>query len=408
MRRCKLPRTTLIGGLWLASAIAAQATGVGFGGSATGGAGHPVVEVRSLADNGPGAPVIPGSLRDALSGGNRIVRFRVSGSIRLTHNLVVRGPNVTIDGSDAPNGGIAIWNYSLVLQGDNLVVRHIRLRGSHPTETHDGLGIGGGADVLIDHVSCSWATDECIEMYGYDPTGPVRRVTIQHSLIAEAPEHRPGTSGMLVAGDVSDVTWYRNVFANNANRNPQICTGLRQSASGSGGEELAGVGRYELVQNVIYNAIYGTRLWNQSSRWSIELDAIGNLWLPGPRRPKVPIMIFANPPSLGPIRVFLRENVGPPRPDRRGLPCDDFSLERLNAPCAGFAPEHAATTRQVADYPLPSGRAADALDEILADVGATRPCRDSADARVLEELRGRKSRSVRSPEPLPDLSRACR
>ncbi|MGH7286806.1 MAG: hypothetical protein ACREI8_02170 [Myxococcota bacterium] len=366
-----------------------------------------MVEVLTLADSAPGAPLIPGSLRAALSGGNRIVRFRVSGYIRLTHNLVVRGPNVTIDGRDAPNRGIALWNYSLFLLGNNLIVRHIRFRGSHPTETHEGLLIGGSADVLIDHVSCSWATDECIGMFGDSNTGPVRRVTIQHSLIAEAPENRPGTSGMLVAGDVSEVTWYRNVFAKNINRNPQITTGCRKRAGGC--VALSGVGRYELIQNVVYDMIYGTRLWNQSSNWSIELDAIGNLWLAGPRRPnpKIPIMIFNYPRSLGPIRVFLKGNFGPPRASRTGQPCDDFSLESANAPCAGWAPQHNAAQRQISQYLLPVGGAAGNLDGILAEVGARRPCRDYADARVIDELHTGRSSRVVLPKGFPNLTLPC-
>jgi hypothetical protein len=391
---------------WLASVASASAS-TGFGGAATGGQGRRVVEVVTLADNLQGSPVIPGSLRAALSGGNRIVRFRVSGNIRLTHALVVSGSNVTIDGGDAPGGGVALWNHSLVLGGDNLIVRHLRFRGNHPTEPHQGLEIGGGTDVLIDHVSCSWTTDECIAIYGYEATGPLRRVTIQNSLIAEAPDDsRFGTSGMLVDGDVSDVTWYGNVFAKNKNRNPQITTGRR----GRNGPELTGTGRYELIQNVVYDAIYGTRVWNQSSRWAIELDAIGNLWLPGPQSwpsPKVPIMIFMKPASLGPIRVFLRNNVGPPRWDLTGDPCDDFSLESANTPCAGWAPAHDATTRQVSHYLLPSAGAVSRMDTILANVGATRPCRDSADRRILAELRAGTSSTVRLPKQLPDLSRPC-
>jgi hypothetical protein len=380
--------------------------GVGFGSAARGGEGRATVDVTTLADAPAGQPAPPGSLRAALAGGERRVRFRVSGSLRLERDLVVRHPHVTIDGSDAPGGGVALWGHTLVIEADDVVVRHLRFRGSHPSESHDGLAIGGGRDILVDHVSCSWATDECLSIYGYDytGTGTVRDVTIQHSLIAEAPLDAP--SGMLVDGDVAGVTWYRNVFAKNANRNPQITTGRRQSDGGDGGTALAGVGRYELVQNVVYDAIYGTRLWNQSPGWTLELDAIGNLWLPGPtvRTPKVPLMVFADPPSLGPIRVYARDNADPARGPAAGRGCDVFSLEVPNAPCAGWAPAHAAAGRQVAGHAAPPGRAADALEEILREAGATLPCRDAADRRVLEEVRSGSGRPVRLRPPLPDLT----
>ena len=382
---------------------------VGFGAGANGGAGRPVVLVTTLADSHPSEAPIPGSLRAALDGGDRTVRFAVSGSIQLLHDLEVRHPHVTIDGSDAPKGGVALYGYTLVLQADDIVVRHLRFRGSHPSEQHDGLAIGGGRDVLIDHISCSWATDECLSIYGYDYTGSgtVRNVTIQHSLIAEAPIATP--YGMLIDGDVAEVTWYRNVFAKNANRNPQITTGRRQSGGGDGGVELAGVGHYELLQNVVYDAIYATRIWNESPTWTIDLDAIGNLWKPGPQfpTPKVPIMVFSQPLSRGPIHVFAKDNADLARGPTTTHDCDVFSLERPNAPCAGWLPGYAAGARQVTSHALPAGRAADRLDEILGDAGATLPCRDSADRRVVEEVRSGSGRPIRTPPPLPDLSQPC-
>jgi hypothetical protein len=213
-----------------------------------------------------------------------------------------------------------------------------------------------------------------------------------------------------VDGDVSDVTFYGNVFAKNKNRNPQITTGCRKRTGGGSCLALSGLGRYELIHNVVYGGIYGTRLWNQSPSWTIQLDAIGNVWLPGPDpryAPKIPIMVFMSPVSLGPIRVFPRDNFGPPRSDLSGRSCDVFSLESVNAPCAGWAPQHEATKRQVSNTLLPAGGAAAHFDTLLANAGATRPCRDSADRRILSELRNVRSTTVTLPQRLPDLGRAC-
>lgn len=389
--------------------IVVREQAVGFGGAAIGGQGKPFVDVVTLRDTPDGARPVPGSLRAALSGGDRTIRFRVSGNIELVNDLVVRYPNVTIDGSDAPNGGVALWSHSLRIETDNVVVRNLRFRGSHPTEQHDGLAIGGGKDILIDHVSCAWATDECISIYGYSYTGKgsVRRVTIQNSLIAEAPDGL-ANYGMLIDGDVSGVTLYRNVFAKNGNRNPQISTGQRRGLGGPG-ERLSGVGQYELVQNVVYDAIYSTRLWNQSPEWTMQLDVIGNLWKAGPHwaRPKVPVAIMAKPRSTGPIQVYLADNLGPGndgRPAARA--CDYFSLETANAPCAGYA-GHSAPSRLIPDHEFPGRPAAEDLESILGGVGASLPCRDSLDAKVIAELRSGTGRHVRSPGRLPDLTRAC-
>lgn len=381
----------------------------GFGAAATGGRGHPVVTVTTLRDSGDRGMPIPGSLRAALSGGNRIVRFRVSGNIELVDQLKVRHPNITIDGSDAPNGGVAIWGSPLIVEANNVVIRHLRFRGSHPSEAVDALAIGGGSDILIDHISCTWGTDECLSMYGYSyaGTGRVRRVTVQNSLFAEmAQGHNMAT---LVNGDVSHVTWFRNVFAKSDNRNPQLSTGQRRGPHQSPGARLSGIAEYELIQNVVYDAAYGTRIWNQSPDWTIHLDAIGNLWKPGPRwpDPKVPIMISTRPASVGPIRVFLDRNSGPRRSPGAPRECDFFSLESINSPCGGYEGNHRADARLIQSHSFPSTTAAADLPNILANVGATRPCRDSADRRIVEEVRTGTGQRSHTPPRLPDLTRPC-
>lgn len=386
-----------------------ELVGYGFGGRATGGKGHPVVEVTNLRDSGERGAPIPGSLRAALSGGNRIVRFRVSGSIQLADQLNIRYPNVTIDGSDAPNGGVALWGHTLNVESDNVVIRHLRFRGSHPTASVDGIAIGGGSDILIDHVSCSWATDECLDIYGYSYVGKghVRNVTVQNSLFAEAPEG-DHSSATLVSGNVSQVTWFRNVFAKNANRNPQITTGHQSGPDRKLGELMSGIAEYELIQNVIYDAVYGTRIWNQSPDWTIHIDAIGNLWKPGPRwpSPKVPIMVFAREKSLGPIRVFMNGNAGPRRTARNPKACDFFSLEAMNTPCGGYESRHEASQRLITRHAYPATTASAELETILGGVGAMLPRRDSFDRKIVEEVRTGTGRHVKGPGKLPDLNRA--
>ncbi len=99
-----------------------------------GGAGGRELLVTRLDDD-PKHPA-KGSLRWALKQkGPRIVKFAVSGDIILQDKLLVREPFLTIDGSDAPGGGVCIRGGSLMLQGH---ARHPGAPGPHPARRGAG------------------------------------------------------------------------------------------------------------------------------------------------------------------------------------------------------------------------------------------------------------------------------
>ena len=108
----------------------------GFGRFATGGRGGAVYAVTNLDDSGTG------SLRDAVSAGNRTVVFRVSGTIELQSDLVVRHSNLTIAGQTAPGDGICLKNFPLKLNGANhVIIRHLRVRpGAGSGKPDDEIG----------------------------------------------------------------------------------------------------------------------------------------------------------------------------------------------------------------------------------------------------------------------------
>ena len=133
----------------------------GFGRYASGGRGGQVLVVTNLNDSGPG------SLREALREDYpRIVLFAVSGNIELESPLDINHGNVTIAGQSAPGDGITLKNYPLKVKGDNVIIRYIRSRlGDERNVQDDGMSAMDNRNLMIDHCSFSWSTDESASIY---------------------------------------------------------------------------------------------------------------------------------------------------------------------------------------------------------------------------------------------------
>ena len=154
----------------------------GAGAYATGGRAGTVFRVTNLNPKGPG------SLADAVSQPNRIIVFTVSGTIDLAAGAKRRGsieidqPNITIAGQTAPGDGICIKGGALHIAAGNVIVRYLRVRRGFNVigDQNDSINIKGDfQDVIIDHMSAAWATDENMTLTN------ANRVTAQYSIAAE-------------------------------------------------------------------------------------------------------------------------------------------------------------------------------------------------------------------------------
>lgn len=161
----------------------------------TGGRGGDVVYVTNLNDSGPG------SLREAVSQGNRTVVFKVSGNITLDSPLRIRGDNITIAGQTAPGDGISVNNHSTYIEADHVIIRYMRFRmGDHTESTGDGMSARRYSNIMIDHCSVTWGVDEVLSPYENQNT------TVQWSIIGEAlhmsshSKGRHGFGGLWGAG----------------------------------------------------------------------------------------------------------------------------------------------------------------------------------------------------------------
>ena len=171
----------------------------GFGMNTTGGRGGKVIPVTNLNASGPG------SLRAALeASGPRVVVFRVGGTIDLGNvRVYIENPNLTIAGETAPGDGILIKNGTLAISTNNVIVRHLRIRGSAPGDdcfVIKSFGSSPVENVIIDHCSMSWAEDENLAVnYG-------KNITIQNSVISNA------TYGTLIQKG-ENISVLENIYA---------------------------------------------------------------------------------------------------------------------------------------------------------------------------------------------------
>ena len=226
----------------------------GFGRNTTGGAGKPVYKVTNLKDSGSG------SLRDAVSQGNRCVVFDVGGTISLASNLLVKGANVTIDGLTAPSPGITLKGATLVMQGSsgagNVVLRGIRHRGA-PSGV-DAVRVYKASKVVIDRISVSGFGDGAV-----DVTENSRDVTVQWSILgAGNPAHNFVN---LVGYNTTRVTLHHNLYINGNSRHPQ-CANLNYSPTA----EL----QCDVRNNVIWN--YGQK--GTSIRFGAKGNVVNNYY----------------------------------------------------------------------------------------------------------------------------------
>ncbi|MBI1342277.1 MAG: T9SS type A sorting domain-containing protein [Terrimonas sp.] len=225
------------------------------GGRGTASLATTVFEVTNLNDDNN-----PGSLRYALSqtATYRTIVFRVSGTIHLNSKLTIKG-NTTIAGQTAPGDGICIADYPTVINGDNVIVRYMRFRMGDKNQNlgmvngsggDDSFGNLGNKNIIIDHCTSSWSSDEALSIYRGDS------LTIQWSFITEPLNY----SYHFETGDTDfeehgyggiwggrHASFHHNLIAHIKGRGPRF-DGSRNLSPFTPGQENA-----DFRNNVIYN-----------------------------------------------------------------------------------------------------------------------------------------------------------
>jgi len=346
-----------------------------------GGRGGKVITVTSLADRGHG------TLREACEEtvGARIVVFNVAGIIHLKTPIIIAAPYVTIAGQTAPGDGICVAGESFWVNTHDVVVRHMRFRrGETKVERRDDA-FGGNpvGNIMIDHCSCTWGLDENISFYRHmfnpgpgmkEEKLPTVNVTIQNTISAQALDTYNHAFGSTLGGE--NCSFMRNLWANNAGRNPSIGWN----------------GIFNFVNNVIYN-------WANRSvdggDYTALYNIINNYYKPGPLTPKdAPIGHRILKPESGRSklgylvfgRVYANGNI------MEGN--DAVTKDNWNG---GIQVEEMENTGVYTDsmrwnepFPKPEFpimKAQDAYNFVTTNVGANIPKRDIVDEHILTQVK---------------------
>ena len=357
---------------------------LGWAAHTPGGRGGQVIKVTTLAASGPG------SLLEALAHkGPRIIVFEVGGVIDLGQQTVrIIDPYLSIAGQTAPYPGITLIRGGIDIATHDVVVRHIRVRPGEAGAAKrsgmdfDAISTVGARDVIVDHCSLTWATDENLSASGprFVEGGKTledfrkatsHRITFSHNLIAEGLAHSTHgkgehSKGSLIHDHVGEILIIGNLYAHNYERSPMF----------------KGDVRGQIINNLIYNpgprAVHYNLIpeeWVGHSYLPAEMLLLGNVMRAGPSTPNdVALLMIGGSADL---HLHAKDNLAVDRLGRDLPPTGRYttapaSIVDMPAPDLAFGVSV-----------LPSVQV---QDWVIANAGARPWDRDDVDRRIVADV----------------------
>jgi len=340
-----------------------------------GGRGGKIIRVTSLAADGKG------SLREALwAKGPRIIVFEVGGVIDLAgRSLKLSEPFVTIAGQTAPSPGITLIRGSLQIATHDIIIQHLKVRPGEAGRSKksgweaDGIATNGASNLIVDHCSLTWATDENLSASGERHGGKTveewraktsHHITFSNCIVAEAlskSTHGKGehSKGSLLHDNTTFITVVGNLYASNVERNPLA----------KGGVHAVIVNNW--ISNPGKRAIHHALVekeWGKNPPVASRLALVGNVLEYGANTPeKMPLFLHHG----GPLELFTEDNL---------------ALDRARNPApllGGTASPESSVKPPWPDHlqPMP---ATQVKEHVAKNAGARPWDRDPIDARIVK------------------------
>lgn len=349
-----------------------EATGFGrFTTGARGAANPEIYLVTNLNDSGPG------SFRDAVSKEGRFVIFKVGGIIR-TQSQIAIAKNTTIAGQTAPGEGIVLLGAKVTFTGaSNTIARYIRIRYGNTTQGQDTSGLSNGANIILDHMSFTWGTDEVFSINWDNKAESPDNITIQNSIIGQGLHRHNHSAGGLMQPSGGKISLIGNLYICNKTRNNKV------------------KGINEFVNNIVYNwGNYGNTyghaesgdayIMGGDSAGTSDVNIINNYFIGGPNTSNT----VTTPFNRGNDNFSLFGSGNYFDNNKDGI----LNGTLVPSDLTGFPTGDINSIKSIPyDYPMknPTLTAQQAYDKAILNVGASYPRRDQVENLMISDLQSK-------------------
>jgi hypothetical protein len=292
-------------------------------------------------------------------------------------------PYVTIAGQTAPAPGIMLRGASLAIKSSDVLVQHLAVRPGDDREgplgdVRDALKINGNPrpleNVVVDHLSLSWATDENFETYKEWDNVTISNTIVSEPLRDSLHSKGPHSFGAQIDSDNSNskISLIGNLFANSDARNPRTCAAT-----------------FVFVNNVVYNAgAAAVMLYNDNRRGiTTENSIVGNVFIEGPSTTAWPVRLLGSTDGKGwngmlsGSRLYLADNLAP------GATVDPWSIvDNQSTVNLGKLTLFSAPSWPERLKALPTGDGS-VLNHVLNNAGSRPGQRNVVDRRIIDDVK---------------------